>query len=261
MKELLRWSDVIKIVTLAPEIPGVLDLVDRLRENGIRISAGHSDASDDEARAAFEHGMRQVTHTFNCMSSAHRRGIYRVAGLLEFAMSAADSLRAHRRCHHVLPTLDEMLYARRAGRNFSCHGCDAGAVLPNESHFRIGGRECVCVMAFVCCAGSALAGSASRMIVLLHHVRKSSATSRGRKMATENPRGLGLDKSKGCLMPDADRLGCDLARTGSRTNFFPRRANLSAVAASLCEARALRRPQATLRENNRNVERRFRPAD
>ena len=51
--ELLRFSDVIKIVTLAPEIPGALDLIDRLREKNIRISGGHTDANDDEARAAF----------------------------------------------------------------------------------------------------------------------------------------------------------------------------------------------------------------
>ena len=70
----LRFSDVIKVVTLAPEIPGALELIDRLREKNIRLSGGHSDANDDEARTAFQHGMRQVTHTFNCMSSAHRRG-------------------------------------------------------------------------------------------------------------------------------------------------------------------------------------------
>ncbi|MEP6686570.1 MAG: amidohydrolase family protein, partial [Verrucomicrobiota bacterium] len=92
IEEMLEFSDVIKTVTLAPELPGALDFIDQLRERNIRVSGGHSDAWDEEARVAFEHGMRQVTHTFNCMSSARRRGIHRVAGLLEFALSEAEIL-------------------------------------------------------------------------------------------------------------------------------------------------------------------------
>ena len=73
-------------MTLAPELPGALELVGELISRGIRASGGHSDAWDEEAAAAFALGMRQVTHTFNCMSSTRRRGAYRVAGLLEFAL-------------------------------------------------------------------------------------------------------------------------------------------------------------------------------
>src|SRR5438270_5046285 len=73
--ELLTYADVIKIMTVAPELPGALSLIDRLRMHKITASGGHSDASDDEARFGFESGMRHVTHTFNAMSSARRRGI------------------------------------------------------------------------------------------------------------------------------------------------------------------------------------------
>lgn len=104
--ELLASADVTRQVTLAPELPGALQLIDELVARGIRVSGGHSDAWDEDARAAFQRGMRQVTHTFNCMSSARRRGAYRVAGLLEFALSEREML-----CeviadgHHVAPTL------------------------------------------------------------------------------------------------------------------------------------------------------------
>src|SRR5437870_3275735 len=84
---LLEFADVIKRVTIAPELPGALGLIDRLRQRNIAVSGGHSDASDSEARAGFVQGMRHVTHTFNAMSSARRRGVYREAGLLEFALS------------------------------------------------------------------------------------------------------------------------------------------------------------------------------
>src|SRR4051812_20875567 len=67
VEKLSTHADVIKIVTLAPELPGSLELIDRLRAKNIIASGGHSDASDVEARAGFEHGMRHVTHTFNAM--------------------------------------------------------------------------------------------------------------------------------------------------------------------------------------------------
>ena len=208
--ELLQFSDVIKVMTLAPEIRGALDLIERLREKNICVSGGHSDASDDQARKAFERGMSHVTHTFNCMSSAYRRGIYRIAGLLEFALSEPQIL-----CeliadgHHVLPTLMRMLY-RAKGVDGVCLVTDAtaGAGLPNESAFSLGGRECI-VRNNVCLIadGSALAGSASRMIDLVRTMvqKVNVAIHRAVKMATENPaRALGLEGKKGCLVEGAD---------------------------------------------------------
>jgi N-acetylglucosamine-6-phosphate deacetylase len=167
---LLEYSDVIKRMTLAPELPGALDLIDELRKHDIDVSGGHSEAWDEQARAAFEHGMRSVTHTFNCMSSARRDGIYRKGGLLEFALSEpgicceliADG-------HHVSTTLMKMLYRAKGPRGI-CLVTDAtaGAGLEEGSHFSLFGRDCiiengVCLLA----DRSALAGSAARMIDLV----------------------------------------------------------------------------------------------
>src|SRR5256885_3695811 len=108
---LLENGDVIRRMTLAPELSAAIQLIDELRANDISVSGGHSDAYEDDARNAFEHGMRSVTHTFNCMSSTRRRGIDRVAGLLEVAMSEPEII-----CgmigdgHHGSPTLMKMLY-------------------------------------------------------------------------------------------------------------------------------------------------------
>src|SRR5438128_12184467 len=93
-RPLLEHNDVIKRMTLAPELPGAIALIDELRKHSISPSGGHSDAWEDDARAAFEHGMRSVTHAFNCMSSTRRRGIDRVAGLLAFAISDAELIGA-----------------------------------------------------------------------------------------------------------------------------------------------------------------------
>ena len=54
-------------VTLAPELPGALELVDLLRSRGVTVAYGHSSATADEARRGFERGGRTVTHLFNAM--------------------------------------------------------------------------------------------------------------------------------------------------------------------------------------------------
>jgi len=54
-------------MTLAPELPGALELVELLRERGVIVSFGHSDATAAEAREAFTHGVKTVTHIFNAM--------------------------------------------------------------------------------------------------------------------------------------------------------------------------------------------------
>ena len=207
--ELLAFADIIKIVTLAPELPGALSLIDRLRMHKIIASGGHSDASDLEARAGFEYGMGQVTHTFNAMSSAHRNGSYREAGLLEFALSQPEiTCELIADGHHVSPTLMKMLY-RAKGPSGICLVTDAtaGAGLPIGKEFSLGGRSCV-VDDGVCLLAdrSALAGSSSRMIDLVRVMVNQVGVPlhEAVAMASTNPaRALGLT-SKGKLEAGAD---------------------------------------------------------
>ena len=67
----------VRIVTLAPERPGGLELVEYLSERGIVVSCGHSDADAQTAHSAFDRGSRAVTHVYN----AHRRWQPRDPGL------------------------------------------------------------------------------------------------------------------------------------------------------------------------------------
>jgi len=206
---LLEFADVIKRVTLAPELPGALELIDRLRERNIAISGGHSDATDEEARAGFDHGMRHVTHTFNAMSSAHRKGTQREAGLLEFALSEPEiSCELIADGHHVAPTLMKMLYRAKGPRGI-CLVTDAtaGAGLADGARFTLSGLDCV-VSGGVCLLAdrSAMAGSASLMIdlvrVLVNEVK--IPLHEAVVMATANPaRALG-STTKGKLEAGAD---------------------------------------------------------
>ena len=73
-------------VTLAPELPGAFELVDLLRERGVTVSCGHSDATAAEAREAFARGAKTVTHIFNAM----RPFAAREPGLAGAALVAND---------------------------------------------------------------------------------------------------------------------------------------------------------------------------
>ena len=207
--QLLEYADVIKRITIAPELPGALEAIENFHVRKVSVSGGHSDAWDQDARGAFDRGMRSVTHTFNCMSSARRRGLHRVGGLLEFALSEPQiSCELIADGHHVSATLMKMLY-RAKGAAGICLVTDAtaGAGLADGSQFSLFGNECI-VEDGVCLLAdrSALAGSASRMVDLVRALVKDAEVPLHEAivMATENPaRAIGLEK-KGRLAVGAD---------------------------------------------------------
>jgi N-acetylglucosamine-6-phosphate deacetylase len=63
----------IRLVTLAPELPGALELIRALLEREVAVSIGHSDATAAESEAAFDLGVHTVTHIFNAMRPFHHR--------------------------------------------------------------------------------------------------------------------------------------------------------------------------------------------
>jgi N-acetylglucosamine-6-phosphate deacetylase len=69
------WSPAsgIRMATIAPELPGALDVVRALVANGVVVSAGHSAATYDQAMAGFDAGIRAVTHLFNAMAPLDHR--------------------------------------------------------------------------------------------------------------------------------------------------------------------------------------------
>ncbi len=74
LKALLEgFEDIVRIVTIAPEIEGALGLIKTIRNEGIIVSLGHSDATFNEAEAAFNAGATGITHLFNAMRGIHHR--------------------------------------------------------------------------------------------------------------------------------------------------------------------------------------------
>ena len=63
----------VRIVTIAPELEGAMELIAPCLDAGVTVSLGHSDADFDTARAAFDAGASHVTHLFNAMAPFHHR--------------------------------------------------------------------------------------------------------------------------------------------------------------------------------------------
>ena len=82
-KDIIRW-------TIAPELPGAIELGDELTQRGILPSIGHSDAIYQQVLPAFEHGYRHVTHLYSACSMLRRINAFRYLGIVESAYLLSD---------------------------------------------------------------------------------------------------------------------------------------------------------------------------
>jgi N-acetylglucosamine-6-phosphate deacetylase len=82
--EVVALLDSCRVITIAPELPGALELIASLDSAGVRVSVGHSAASFETARAAYAAGATSTTHLFNAMSGVdHRAPGVALAALLD----------------------------------------------------------------------------------------------------------------------------------------------------------------------------------
>ena len=108
---ILKYGTLITQMTLAPELPRANVLIKALRKNGSIASAGHTDATEKDLFPALKAGLNQSTHTFNAMSALAKKGPYRMAGMLEFALAYDDiSCELIADGQHVPPVLMRMLF-------------------------------------------------------------------------------------------------------------------------------------------------------
>lgn len=116
------YGNLVKVMTLAPELDGTGEAIAYLRSLGIIVSLGHSQATAAEAEEAFALGASMVTHAFNAMPGLH----HRQPGLLGAAMTHPQV-----RCgviadgQHVCPTMLQIL--------LKASGYEAGLFLVSDA--------------------------------------------------------------------------------------------------------------------------------
>ena len=100
------FEDQIDLVSLAPELEGAGPVVERLRELGIVVSLGHSNASEGQAQEAFSAGIGMLTHSFNAMAGL----LHRAPGPVAAACLRGDvALGLIADGVHVAPTMAVLL--------------------------------------------------------------------------------------------------------------------------------------------------------
>lgn len=108
---ILEYVDVVREITLAPELPEMPEMIRNLKEAGIVISGGHDQAEVEDVRKAVENGMTHCTHIYCAMSTLHKKDAHRKCGLCEYAMTHSDiTAEMIADNHHIPPLLAQMIY-------------------------------------------------------------------------------------------------------------------------------------------------------
>lgn len=135
---LLEAADgALRIMTVAPEVPGVLPLVEELGRLGVVPSLGHSSAGLEEVEAGFDAGIRHVTHLFNAMAGFHHRApgpLPAIHGREDVtAEIIADGV-------HVDPRAVAWAYRLLGRERLACVSDGVRAVGLPDGRYRYGGR-------------------------------------------------------------------------------------------------------------------------
>jgi N-acetylglucosamine-6-phosphate deacetylase len=198
-------ADTIRMMTLAPELPGALEMIRTLVGERVTASIGHSDATYDEAQAAVAAGARCATHMFNAMPPLH----HREPGLLG-AVLDLDELTCELICDgiHVHPAALRLAF-RAKGLRRSTLVTDAmqAAGMP-DGEYRLGSATVeVSAGRARIAGGGSIAGSTLTMDAAVANAVEFLGISlpQATLLASANPaRLVGIDHRKGAIAPGYD---------------------------------------------------------
>ncbi len=157
-----QWLEtgVCKLVTIAPEIEGSLQMIQELETQGVEFAIGHSAASYEEAVQGFDAGIRQVTHVFNGMVGLHHREPGALAAILTDdrvnAQLIADGI-------HVHPGMIRMLIRAKGAEHVMLITDAIQAAGLSDGDYSLGGQAVTVKEGIARIANGALAGSTLTM--------------------------------------------------------------------------------------------------
>jgi N-acetylglucosamine-6-phosphate deacetylase len=191
----------IRIMTIAPELPMALELIEYARGFGVVCSLGHSDAHVEQAEAGFRAGARSATHTFNAMRSLDHRD----PGIAAYVLDQ-DALFAEIICDgiHVDPAMIRLFFkAKGPDKTVLITDGMAATGMP-DGKYKLGDLDVEVSHGRCTSAGSpgVLAGSVLTMDKAVRNFSLFTGISlpASARLAARNPAILmGLDQHWGCL--------------------------------------------------------------
>jgi len=194
----------VKLVTLAPELPGAVPFIQHLRREGIKVAAGHTQASYEEALHSFEAGVSLVTHLFNAMTPLSQRAPGIAGAALTtpgiFYTIIVDG-------QHLHPAMVKLAWqANPKGLVLITDGMAAMGL--TEGHYILGGRSVEVTKGRACLTGTnTLAGSIVPLDQVVRNLRSITGCTpvQAIEAATLHPaQVLGISAQKGTLTQGAD---------------------------------------------------------
>jgi N-acetylglucosamine-6-phosphate deacetylase len=193
----------VRLVTLAPELPGGMELAARLMAGGVVVSAGHSMASFEQAWAAFDLGVRYVTHLFNAMPPLDHRQPGLAGALLADSRAVAGLIADG---IHVHPAMVALAWKARGSCGLNLVTDAITALGMPEGQYGLGEQTVTVDNSSARLASGALAGSILSLDQAVHNLMAFTGASLAEVLptVTSTPaKLLGLE-GKGRLAP-----GCD----------------------------------------------------
>ncbi|MGA7796539.1 MAG: N-acetylglucosamine-6-phosphate deacetylase [Candidatus Acidiferrales bacterium] len=192
-----------QILTLAPELPGALDLISAARQAGLVVSLGHTDATYEQAQAAIEAGASHAAHVFNAMRPFSHRGTGVIGAVLTSPKVSAELIADG---VHVDEAAMRMLVELKTPERVILVSDGISATGMPDGKFQLGMFEVKVSGGVARNAEGKLAGST---LTLDHALRNIVALgvplASALRMVTANPaRQIGLGARKGVLAPGAD---------------------------------------------------------
>jgi len=193
----------VRVMTLAPELPGANEVIAEIRRRGIVASMGHSDASYEQAMEAITRGVTLFTHVFNAMRMAHHRS----PGVVGAALASDTMVELIADGIHVHPGAVRFLFKAK-GADRVCLVTDAvSAAGLHDGEHQLGGLKVIAVNGTARLEDGTLAGSTLTMDQALRRYLSASGCSIADavRAGSLNPaKVLRLDDRKGSLDPGKD---------------------------------------------------------
>jgi len=192
-------EDKLKIITLAPEKEGTKELIQYAVENGIVVSAGHTNASWEEAKRGINWGLSHATHFFNGMKGLHHRKPGTVGAFLE-ADSPTIELIADG--NHIHPAIINLILNCKSTDKVILVTDSMRAAGMEDGEYNLGGMQVIIKEGTARLESGNLAGSTANLNQILKNILEMTDLSlvEAVKLMTINPaRKLGLANQVGSI--------------------------------------------------------------
>lgn len=188
-------------VTIAPELPGAVEAIDHFVAAGVRVAVGHTEATVEQTRTAFDHGASLLTHVFNAMPGIQHRAPGPVIAAFEDPRVTVELILDGT---HVHPDTARLVFAESPGRVALITDAMAAAGAHDGAYtlgtLKVTVRDGIAHL----CGTSTIAGSTLTQDVALRHAITAVRIDPQQAITalTLTPaRSLGLDQHLGLLAP------------------------------------------------------------